>query len=191
MTIAIKSQCNLGQLLAIIRALYEECYYHTTLTLNNDDADKLEAKNADGELVFEAHINTARRSPCVTLKCWGEKPFTFHTEKTQSALETIESVTSDYASFALPETQTFEIVTINVPEWFADPEFSAWLDSPEQNCMTYHRHGKVIGEFSDVLVLVDGLEGDSSDIPETYWRQVVQTAKAYNVRGVRLTNMQE
>ena len=185
---------TLSEVNALLQELKLQCYLNTTLVLKDDEPlDRNVAPGfvayKHGNVVFSAAINTKRPSPCITLTCYGgEQPFTVHSTSLQSIQDTLKDVIAEYR-YILPPAEEFTTITLNVPDWFADPDFAAWLDHQDQNCFTYHRHGCKIGEYSDVLVLVDGIEGDASDMPEIYWRQVVQAAHAYRARGVRLTNL--
>lgn len=74
------------------------------------------------------------------------------------------------------------LATINRPSWFQDVRFRSWLNDVD-GIMTYHNKGDTPGEYSDIVVWVDaGLtgEGDASDMPEPFWREVVRTAAAAN-----------
>lgn len=96
------------------------------------------------------------------------------------------------------EISQSQALVINAPEFFADPEFRAWLNDGTPK-MTWHNSG-VPTEWSDVVVLVDpglGGEGADSDMPEHIWNQIVQACKSQfqPSRGshhimVRLTNIQ-
>ena len=35
-------------------------------------------------------------------------------------------------------------MTNSSPEWFANPDFLAWLNNPDENIMTYHRRGETL-----------------------------------------------
>jgi hypothetical protein len=89
-------------------------------------------------------------------------------------------------------------LVLNVPAFFADPDFREWLvgETPK---FTWYRGGAV-DEWSDVVVLVDpGLEGDGSDadMPEPFWTQIVDLCRAHlgpareheHHYMVRLTNL--
>ena len=93
-------------------------------------------------------------------------------------------------------------LVVNTPEFFADPEFVAWLNNGSAK-FTWHQGGEP-GEYSDVIVSIDpGLsgEGSDSDMPEHIWNQIVEAVKQYYAsrrvpglsRGnhilVRLTNL--
>ena len=88
--------------------------------------------------------------------------------------------------------------TINVPEWFEDKDFQAWLNNPENPVFTWHKKGDAITEWSDVVVCVDpGLtgEGSEADMPEHLWNQIVELCRAHfhpstgSHIHVRLTNL--
>tara|TARA_Y100000310_G_scaffold94480_1_gene92137 strand:+ start:5856 stop:6599 length:744 start_codon:yes stop_codon:yes gene_type:complete len=75
-----------------------------------------------------------------------------------------------------------KLSTLNRPSWFKDPRFVAWLNDSD-GLMTHHNKGDAPGEWSDIVVWVDsGLtgEGDASDMPEPFWREVVRAAAATN-----------
>lgn len=70
-------------------------------------------------------------------------------------------------------------LVINAPEFFADPDFMAWLNN-ENMKFTWHTRGKPAHDFSDVVVAVDPSltgEGTDSDMPEHIWVQIVQACK--------------
>lgn len=88
--------------------------------------------------------------------------------------------------------------TINVPEWFKDKGFLAWLNDPSNTLFTWHTRGKEAGDWSDVVVCVDpGLngEGSESDMPEHIWDEIVALCRQHfrpssgSHIHVRLTNL--
>jgi hypothetical protein len=92
-------------------------------------------------------------------------------------------------------------ITINAPQFFADPEFLAWLNSDEPK-FTWHKKGAEPNDYSDVVVLVDPSlngEGTDSDMPEYIWTQLVEVCKVQfgalprgeNHIMVRITNLEE
>ena len=92
------------------------------------------------------------------------------------------------------------MVTIDVADWYRDPEF---LEAIENNpVMTWHVKGREPTDYSDVLLWVDpslnGEGADESDIPDRYWDAVIEAVKQANIapRGgphvlVRLRNLEE
>ena len=74
-----------------------------------------------------------------------------------------------------------DTLVINVPSWYADPEFVDWLESSTSPVMTWHRPGQPLGEFSDAIVLVDpSLTGEGTDqcsMPDRYWEQIVEACR--------------
>lgn len=89
---------------------------------------------------------------------------------------------------------------LNVPEWFADPEFLEWLNNDQTRVFTWHEKGSAPTDFSDVIVTLEpncSGEGSSSDMPERFWNSIVATCKqtlgenGFNYHYfVRLTNLQ-
>lgn len=72
------------------------------------------------------------------------------------------------------------VLSLNTPEFFEDAAFIAWLNHPDTNVFTWHTKGEEVGEYSDVLVLIDGSccgDGDSSDMPAHIWNQLVAYCK--------------
>jgi hypothetical protein len=70
-------------------------------------------------------------------------------------------------------------LTINVPQFFADPAFVAWLNNDEPK-FTWHKKGDQPNDYSDVVVMVDPSlngEGTDSDMPEHIWEQIVDACK--------------
>lgn len=70
-------------------------------------------------------------------------------------------------------------VVINAPEFFADPDFRAWLNNGGAK-FTWHKIGEPVSEYSDVIVLIDpGLtgEGSDSDMPEHIWDEIIQICR--------------
>lgn len=66
-------------------------------------------------------------------------------------------------------------LVIDAPEFFADPEFVAWLNDRTTPVFTWH-DGGTPHSSSDVVVLVDpSLSGDGSgsDMPAHLWDQIV------------------
>ena len=72
-------------------------------------------------------------------------------------------------------------LVLNVPEFFADSEFQAYINDPRNCLMTWHKRGTPVTEFSDVIVLVDpSLEGEGtdSDMPEAMWDKIVEVCRS-------------
>lgn len=99
------------------------------------------------------------------------------------------------------EVEQVPLITLHRPDWFEAEDFLAWLNAKDQLCMTYHQKGEAATERSNVLVWVDGDsgEGDCSDMPEHYWRAIVQSVNSVLSRArnrpvvhipVRILNMQ-
>lgn len=69
-------------------------------------------------------------------------------------------------------------LVIDVPHFFADPDFQAWLNNDEPK-FTWHRTG-IPNSCSDVVVMVDASlsgEGTDSDMPEHIWDQIVEACR--------------
>lgn len=90
-------------------------------------------------------------------------------------------------------------VVLNVPQWFAEPDFAAWLNSDETNAFTWHQRGEAPGEYSDVVILVDpSLSGEGSNDEMPHHDEVVDWLRTrFGERApgdchvaVRLTNLQ-
>lgn len=92
-------------------------------------------------------------------------------------------------------------ISINVPEFFRDPEFLAWLNNPDNRVFTWHKKGEEPGDYSDVVVTLEGDlsgEGSDSDMPEYCWDLILEACQKYlgedrshNVRYyVTLTNLE-
>jgi hypothetical protein len=88
--------------------------------------------------------------------------------------------------------------TINVPEWFEDKDFKAWLNDPDNTVFTWHTKGEAPSDWSDVVVCVDPSlngEGSESDMPEHIWDQIVDLCRTHfhpstgSHIHVRLTNL--
>lgn len=75
--------------------------------------------------------------------------------------------------------QSCDALVLNVPEFFENKEFIAWLESP--NVMTTHRAGEVVGEFTEAMVFIDpGMSGEGSDqfsMPDEIWDAIFQACK--------------
>lgn len=89
-------------------------------------------------------------------------------------------------------------VTLNVPHFFKNPEFLAWLNSDDIPKFTWHRPGTPPTEMSDVIVLVDPSltgEGTDDDMPPECWEEILAACRKadrlYPVTHilVRLTNL--
>lgn len=96
------------------------------------------------------------------------------------------------------EVHACDSLCINVPQFFADPEFATWLNSPVAK-FTWHSRGAPVAEYSDVVVLVDPSlngEGADTDMPRHIWDQIVDICKQHfkpttkHHIMVRLTNLQ-
>ena len=96
-----------------------------------------------------------------------------------------------------------DMLIINVPTWFKEPQFVEFLNSGD--AMTLHSRGQPADEFSDVLVFVEpNLMGDGDVpgiMPDRYWNQIIETCRLHcSVPAsnesrprimVRLTNLEE
>ena len=91
-------------------------------------------------------------------------------------------------------------LSINAPEWFARPDFQAWLTYPTASLesssrATWHTPGTEPTEFSDTFITFD--HGDGSDFddlfPADIYQQICHICAAQGVSyGVlRLTNEAE
>lgn len=91
-------------------------------------------------------------------------------------------------------------LVINAPEFFHDPVFMAWLNNGRPK-FSWHIPGNTVAdEYSDVVVGVDPSlngEGDSSDLPEHIWSQIVEACRQHigphasdSHYLVRLTNLE-
>ena len=72
------------------------------------------------------------------------------------------------------------LVTLNVPEFFNDEGFLAWLNDPDNRAFTWHQKGQPASEWSDVIVTMEATcngEGDASDMPAHLWDALVAYAK--------------
>ena len=89
-------------------------------------------------------------------------------------------------------------MVINAPDIFGDPAFRRWLTNGRPK-FTWH-DGGVVGEYSDVVVLVDPAltgEGSDSDMPAPIWDRIVEACRAHlgadrrcaSHYVVRLTNL--
>jgi hypothetical protein len=82
-------------------------------------------------------------------------------------------------------------VSMNVPAWYQDPEFLAWLENsgPSQGkdahvshpVATWHRRGATPNEYSDAFMLVDArFDGQGSEqglMPDRYWMAIIETCR--------------
>lgn len=71
-------------------------------------------------------------------------------------------------------------LVVDAPEFFADPDFRAWLGNGRPKFTWYD--GGEIDDWSDVVVLVDpGLsgEGSDSDMPGPIWDRIVELCRAH------------
>lgn len=70
-------------------------------------------------------------------------------------------------------------LVLDVPEFFADPEFVKWLNNSEPK-FTWHQGGEP-GDYSDVVVAVDptltGEGSDSDTMPEHIWDQIIEVCR--------------
>lgn len=183
---------NIAALRHLLQQIKDDLYCRTTLTLNKEDRLLCEIVAYEGEVaLFSAKLNLYRAVPCLTLRWHGDAPFTVHTDQWSTYLSEYQPLLYRYAVKVDASAAPRSLGTINVPAWFAEPVFRQWLDAPTQRCFTYHRADDPFGEYSDVIIMLDGQEGDCSDMPEWYWRQVVQAGTVLGVTALRLTNLQD
>jgi hypothetical protein len=71
---------------------------------------------------------------------------------------------------------------INAPEWYARPDFMAWLNGERR--ATWHERGEGPTEYSDVFITFDAGEGSDYDtlMPEDIWQQIARAATELGVR---------
>jgi hypothetical protein len=85
------------------------------------------------------------------------------------------------------------LLRINAPEWYARPDFRAWLNNPER--ATWHRIGKEPNEYSDVFITFDHGEGSDFDVdmPDDVWAQITQAAADAGIQDcvVWISNLEE
>jgi len=62
-----------------------------------------------------------------------------------------------------------ELIRINAPDFYRDPDFLRWLDHPDRHQATWHNKGTPPGEFSDLFFTYDQGEGSDSDMPGNVW----------------------
>ena len=90
-------------------------------------------------------------------------------------------------------------LTLNVPDWFEDPQFSEWLNSESVLLFSWHTKGAAPTEYSDTVVTLEPScsgEGSASDMPERFWNAIVAICEAQLGKNnssfhyfVRLTNL--
>lgn len=71
-------------------------------------------------------------------------------------------------------------VSVTASDWFQDPAFIDWLNSPTTTTFTWHSTGEAPGEYSDVVVAVDPSlngEGSDGDMPTHIWKQIIQVCR--------------
>lgn len=97
------------------------------------------------------------------------------------------------------EVSAIKGFSVNVPEWFQNKDFLAWLNDADNTVFTWHQRGESAGDWSDVVVCVDpSLSGDGSesDMPKAIWDEIVAlcrerfTPSSGNHIHVRLTNLE-
>ncbi len=84
---------------------------------------------------------------------------------------------------------------INCPEWFARPDFQAWLNNPENNIATWHKLGQEPNGYSDTFITYDNGEGSDfgDDFPIDIYQDIIRICQQHNlVYGrLHLTNLPE
>ena len=53
-----------------------------------------------------------------------------------------------------------QLVRLNAPSLFADPEWRAWLNHPQSGPATWHARGEEPGDYSDVFIHYGGAHWD-------------------------------
>tara|TARA_R110002124_G_scaffold128157_2_gene288543 strand:+ start:18703 stop:19017 length:315 start_codon:yes stop_codon:yes gene_type:complete len=83
-------------------------------------------------------------------------------------------------NLSIESVSTRRALTLNVPNWFKDESFLAWLNSAE-TIMSWHTKGEEASDFSDTAVFVDpDLSGDGSEagvMPDVFWNQIIEQCK--------------
>lgn len=100
---------------------------------------------------------------------------------------------------AIEVTGESQGLVINVPEWFKESAFLAWLNNPANPVMTWHPRGEQANDYSDTVVFVDPSlngEGPDADMPAKYWAQILEACRSrfrpmesLDLLVVRLTNI--
>lgn len=88
------------------------------------------------------------------------------------------------------EFESFPCIKINVPQWYADPEFWDWFITNKKDLATWHQYQPEPHDCSDCFITYDYGDGSNSDMPEKFWDQLSQTlGSGYYL--VWLTNLAE
>jgi hypothetical protein len=93
--------------------------------------------------------------------------------------------------------EQLECLSINCPEWFARPDFQAWLQNAiaTQSLATWHKAGDAPNEFSDTFITYDNGDGSDFDenFPEDIHAELVRICqhRLFQYGILRLTNLEE
>jgi hypothetical protein len=78
-------------------------------------------------------------------------------------------------------THSKDVLRINAPEWYADPDWMRWLNSPGSATWHHKGDGKAAGESSDAFCTYCYREGsdyppysDWPGIPDHIWEQITK-----------------
>jgi hypothetical protein len=93
------------------------------------------------------------------------------------------------------QVERIAALSINVPEWFARPDFQAWLNAPNQGLATWHALGAAPSAASDTFITFDHRDGsDFNDLfPPDLHSELCEICEAHGLSyGIlRLTNLEE
>jgi hypothetical protein len=73
-------------------------------------------------------------------------------------------------------------LTLNVPDWFEDPEFVNWLNDHGNLVFSWHQKGDVPGDFSDTIISLEPNcegEGSASDMPRRFWQALLDLCREH------------
>lgn len=184
------TRLSLPELTALLLEIDALISIGTTLNVTYSEfQNSFVAATPDGTKIFRLSIHDGTDHACIVLEFLREESRTFQIYSLDYFSSYAESEMLPFIRECKP-AYIAPFAVFDVPEWYKDPAFVAWLDHPKMRSFTYHRHGDKIGEFSDVMVHVDGEEGDSTDMPEHYWRKVVAMAKQSGASMIKLRNIQ-
>lgn len=86
-------------------------------------------------------------------------------------------------------------LTLNVPEWFARPDFQAWLNAPSMGLATWHAQGNAPSLVSDTFITYDNRDGSdfNEHFPPDLHAEIctICEARGFSYGILRLTNLVE
>ena len=98
------------------------------------------------------------------------------TDQYPTTLVEVERIFHPIPPDELMPPEVYQCLRINVPNWFQQPDFVAWLSDNDPKrarpgLWTWYTGGEP-SEYSDTVVIYDRGDGSDSDMPQWAWDEI-------------------